>query len=146
MVKSSPSTTRSTPSAISMRPTLISWPAGGARDRAADFFGGVHQVFVVRQAPGVGQQVTNGDGAAIGGEVREDVAEFAVVLQLAVMDQQHGGHGGELLGERRQPEIGLLVDFGGGAEVADSIAALEERAAVVADQDGQAGRLRIGER
>src|ERR1035441_9359041 len=93
---------------------------GGAPSGTVDFFSGVHQVFVVRQTRGVGEQMSDGDGAAIGGEVREDAREFAVVLELAVMDQQHDGHGGELLGDGGQAEIGLPVDFGGGAEVADS--------------------------
>src|SRR6202011_581439 len=45
-----------------------------------------------------------------------------------------------------EAEIGLRVDFGGGAEVADAVPAFECCAAIFADQDGEAGRFVIRER
>ena len=50
-------------------------------------------------------------GLPLGGELVEEVGEPVFVAQLAVVNQQHGAHGGELLGERGEPEIGPAADF-----------------------------------
>ncbi len=101
------------------------------------FFCSGHQIFVIRQARSVVQEIADGDGLAVGGKIGEDVGEFVVVAQLAVVDEQHDGHSGELLGAGSQAEIGLRVDFGEGVEFARAIAAFEYGAAIFADEDGE---------
>jgi len=60
---------------------------GCAPDRRAfAFFGGVHEVFVIGQAASVREQVANGDGFSVGGEIGEDLGERGVVAELAVVD------------------------------------------------------------
>src|ERR1700738_4134087 len=90
----------------------------------------VHQRFVILQASGVIQQVANGDGFSVGGEIREDVGQGLVVAKLTVVDEQHDGHGGELFGAGSETEVGVGVDFWGAAQVADAVAAFEKFFAV----------------
>jgi hypothetical protein len=61
------------------------------------------------------------------------------------MDEQHDGHGGELLGAGSEAEVGLRVDFGEGAEFAGAIAAFECCVAIFADENGEARGVCIGE-
>jgi len=60
--------------------------------------------------------------------------------------QQHSCHGGELLGERGEAEVSAGVDRGASAQVAEAVAALEDRAPVLTDENGYAGRAGAGER
>jgi len=57
------------------------------------------------------------------------------------MDEEHDGHGGELLGAGREAEICLRIDFGAGAEVADAVAAFENGVAIFTDEYGDPGDL-----
>jgi hypothetical protein len=61
------------------------------------------------------------------------------------MDEQHDGHGGELLGAGSEAEIRLCIDLSEGAEVANAVAAFESGSAIFADEDGYAGRSFIRE-
>src|ERR1700758_688362 len=58
------------------------------------------------------------------------------------MDEEHDSHGGELLGDGREAEIGVLVNSVERAEIGYAIAALEDRAAIFDDNDGRTGRGR----
>jgi hypothetical protein len=89
--------------------------------------------------------MADSDGAAIGGEFREDFGERPVVAKLSIVDEEHDGRRGELLGAGGEAEVGLGVDVVEGAEVADSVAALEDGAAMVADEDCESGGGPIGE-
>jgi hypothetical protein len=106
--------------------------------------GGIHKVFVVGQAGGVGEQVPNRDGLAVGRELGEDLTERLVVAEFAVVDQQHDGHGSELLGAGGEAEVGGLVDGREAVEVGDAIALFKHCAAVLFDQDGHAWSMRVG--
>ena len=53
------------------------------------------------------QKIANGDAFPVLREVGEDIGEPVLVAQLAIARQQHDRHGGELLGARRQAEIGV---------------------------------------
>ena len=57
------------------------------------------------------QEIADGDGFTVGGEIREDVGEGLVVAEFSVMDEKHDGHGGKLFGAGGQAEIGVGVDF-----------------------------------
>src|SRR5260370_10625751 len=102
-------------------------------------------MFVIRKARSVIQQMEKGDGFTVGGEIGEDVGEIVVVAKLAVMDKQHDGHRGELLGAGGEAKIGLRVDLGERAEVADAVAAFERGAAIFADEHGDARKFVIRE-
>ncbi len=58
------------------------------------------------------QEIADSDGFAVGGEIGENVGEFVFVAELAVVHEQHDGHGGELLGAGGQAEICFRIDFG----------------------------------
>lgn len=115
-----------------------------------DFFPGfagvflVHQVFVSDEAGGVIEQIAHGDGAAVSGEVRKNVCEVIVIVQLAVVNEKHNGHGRELLGERGEAEVRTRVDGKRGTQIAHAIFAFEEGLAILANEDGEAGFLRRG--
>jgi hypothetical protein len=66
-----------------------------------------HQIFVIRQAASMSQQMADGDGSPICWKFGENVGDWLVVTQFAVANQQHDGHGGELLGEGSQAKIGF---------------------------------------
>ncbi len=106
----------------------------------------IHRVFVVGESRSVGEQVAHGDGACVGRKAREDIGKRLVVAELAVVYQEHDGHRGELLGERRQAEIRDGIDLSQAAQIPHAVAALEDRAAVLADEDGESRGLRAGER
>ena len=81
-------------------------------------------------------------------KVGEDIGEPVFVAQLAIVHQQHDRHRGELLGARRQAEIGVLVNFPPGTQISYAITALEHDASVLDDEHGAAGasiRLEPGE-
>src|ERR1051326_2863257 len=107
---------------------------------------GSHQVFVVGQPRGVGEQVTDGDGAAVGGKDWKDLGESGVIAQFVIVHKQHDGHGGELLGKRGEAEVRTAIDGGLRTKIAHAVAVLENRAAVLAYEDGTAGRMWAGER
>lgn len=85
------------------------------------------------------EQVADGDGFSVGGELGKDVGEMVVVVEFAVVDEQHDARCGELLGERGQAEICLVVYGAEGAKVGNSVAAAEDGLAVVDDEDRGAG-------
>ena len=91
------------------------------------------------------QQVSNGDGPAVCGKLRKDIRERVFVVQLAIVDQQHDGHGGELFAARSQTKTGLGVDLRHAVEIAHAIAPLVYHAAILANQDCQARRFRVGQ-
>ena len=70
-----------------------------------------HEVFVVEEARGVIQDLADGDGFSVRREFGEDFGQTFVVAQLAVVHQQHDGHRSELLGQRGEAEVGVLVDL-----------------------------------
>ena len=53
------------------------------------------------------------------------------------MHQEHDGHGGELLGERRETEIRDGVDLRQRSQVPNAVAALKDRSPILADEDGK---------
>ena len=57
------------------------------------------------------------------------------------MDQQHYGHGCELLGERSEPEIRMRVDLGFRTEIAYAVTMLENGPTICSHQNGKAGRV-----
>ena len=57
------------------------------------------------------EQIADRDGFSIRGELGEEVGEVVVVVQFAVVRQQHDAGGGELLGERGEAEIGFGIDW-----------------------------------
>ena len=87
----------------------------------------VHRIFVIGQARRVGEQVAHGDGARVWRKVRGRFGQRLVVAEFAVVDQEHDGHGGELLGERREAEIRVGIDLRQRSQIADAVAALEDR-------------------
>ena len=62
------------------------------------------------------------------------------------MDEQHDGHSGKLFREGSQAKIRVRVNLGFRTEIAHTVPALEHRAAILAHQHGEAGRLIIGDR
>jgi hypothetical protein len=60
------------------------------------------------------------------------------------VDEQHDGHGGELLGAGGEAKVGLRIDCGEGAEFASAVAALEYGATIFADEDRETGRFVVG--
>lgn len=79
------------------------------------------------------EEIADGDGFSVGGEFRENFGEGLVVAKFAVVDEEHDGHGGELFGAGGQAEVGVGVDFCGGVEVAEAVAAFEKFLAVFQD-------------
>src|SRR4029077_5913221 len=98
-----------------------------------------HQVFVVEQTGSVVQEMANSDGLSVGGELGKDLGERLVVAEFTVMDEEHDSHGGELLGNGRDAEICVFVNFVERAEVSYAIAALEDRAVIFDDNDSRTG-------
>ena len=88
------------------------------------------------------QEMANGDGLSVGGELGEDLGERLVVAEFTVMDEEHDGHGCELLGDGREAEIGVLINLVERAEIGYAIAALKDRAAIFDDNDSRTGRGR----
>ncbi len=125
---------------------VLNLVSGRPERGAFAFFCRGHQVFVVGKAGRVIEKIADGDGFTVGGKIGEDIGEGVVVAELAVADEQHDGHGGELLGAGGEAEIGFRVDFGEGAEFASAIAALECGAAIFADEDGEARGVGAGKR
>jgi len=41
------------------------------------------------------QEVSNGDGLAVGGKIGKELCERLVVAKFSVVDEQHDRHGGE---------------------------------------------------
>jgi hypothetical protein len=87
------------------------------------------------------EQVADGDQFAVRGKFREKIGEVIVVVQLAIVYQQHDARSGELLGERCQPEVGLGVNWMPGAEVGDSVSAAKDGFAVALYKNGCAGGI-----
>ncbi len=112
--------------------------AVGGPDGSLALFHFVHQVFIVGESGGVGEQMADGDGLAVGGEGGEDFGQGLVIAQLAIVHQEHDCHGGELLGERGKTEVSGRVDCRERLEVARTIAAFEDRAPVLPDEDCKA--------
>src|SRR5690348_3686261 len=112
------------------------------------FFAGVHfvhQIFVGDEAGRVIQQIANGDGAAVRGEFRENILESLIVTQLAVMNEEHDGDGGELFGAGGEAEIRARINRQIGAQVAHAVDVFEKRATILADENSEAGLIRRGD-
>ena len=61
-------------------------------------------------------------------------------MQLAIVHQQHDRHRRELLGTRRQTEIGMRVNLSAGTQIGHAIATLEHDLSVFDDEHRGAGR------
>jgi hypothetical protein len=96
-------------------------------------FGGGHEVFVIWQAAGVIEEISDGYGFTVGREIRKYLYERFVVAQLFVVDQQHDGHGGKLFGERCEAEVGGRVDFRVRSQIADTVSFSKRCASVLLD-------------
>ena len=72
------------------------------------------------------EQVADRDGFAVGGEFGEEIGEVVVVVQLAVVDEQHDAGRCELLGEGCEAEICGGVDGVEGAEIGDAVSAAKD--------------------
>ncbi len=88
-----------------------------------------HDVFIIDQARGVIQQLADGDCVSVSREVRKDVREMVLVAQLAIVNQQHDRHGGELLANRSQAKVRFRTDLLQGSQVGYAIAFSEYRPA-----------------
>ena len=113
--------------------------ADGSPGRRAALVRGRHQVLVVGQPRGVGEQVTDRDPLPVRREGRNEVGERVLVTQLAVAHEQHDGSGRELLGDRGQAESRCRVDPLARAQVAHTVAALEDGLAVLAHEHREPG-------
>src|SRR5262249_2319829 len=82
------------------------------------------------------QQVANRDVLAIRGKFWKKLRQLVVVLQRAIVRKQHDRHGGELLRKGRETKISSRVDFRFGAQVAHSVAVLENGLGILAHQNG----------
>ena len=58
------------------------------------------------------------------------------------MDEEHDGHGCELLADGREAEIGVLINLVERADIGYAIAAVKDRAAIFDDNDSRTGRGR----
>ena len=108
-------------------------------DRAFRFFNGIHQLLVVGQAGRVIQQVSNGNRFSVRRKIGKDFRERLVVAELSVLDQEHGGHRRELLGERSKTEIRAGVDLHFRTGVRHTVTALENALPILVDQYSEAG-------
>jgi len=100
----------------------------------------LHQeIFIVRQSGSVVEQVANCDGFSVGREFGGDVGEMVIVVELAIVDEEHDACRRELFGKRCQPKVRLRVDRAQGAKVGDTISATENGLAVADDEDCGAG-------
>ena len=68
-----------------------------------------NEVFVIEQARGVVQQMAKSDLAAVVGEFREEIGQALVERKLLALGQDQHRHGGELLGDRREAEVGVCA-------------------------------------
>jgi hypothetical protein len=84
------------------------------------------------------QQISHSDGFPVGRKFRENFRQRLVVAQLAVVHQQHNGHGRELLSAGSQPEICGRVDRLFVAQVAQAIALSEQHLPVLFHEHGKA--------
>lgn len=66
---------------------------------------------------------------------------MGIVGELTVVDEQHDGHGGELLGAGGEAEVCNGVDFCVRAQIAHAVAAFEDGTTVLADEDGKTRRV-----
>src|SRR5207344_2800771 len=98
-----------------------------------------HELFVVEQARGVVQDLADGDAFSVRWEFRKDFGQGFIVAQLAVVHEQHDGHGSELLGKRGKSEVGVLVNFAFRSQVGHAIAAFKNNLPIADDFDGGTG-------
>ena len=92
------------------------------------------------------QEVSNGDGLAVGGKIGKELCERLVVAKFSVVDEQHDRHGGELLRERSEAEIGAGIYLRFRMKIADAFGSRENISAVVTHQNCEAGLVRLDER
>jgi len=77
-------------------------------------------VVVLRKPRSVIEQVADGDGAGVGGELRAKFGERIVKLEFVPLRENHNGHGRELLGERRQEKLRVGRDGRARVEIGKS--------------------------
>ncbi|EEF93638.1 hypothetical protein CATMIT_01731, partial [Catenibacterium mitsuokai DSM 15897] len=87
-----------------------------------------HQV--IAQAAGVLEQVAQGDGLAVVGQLGHVLAHVVVERELAVAFQQQHRGGGELLGGRADVEHGVGADRHAQFQVGLAVALVERDRAV----------------
>ena len=87
------------------------------------------------------EQVADADALCILRKSGENIRQAGVILQLAVMDEQHDSHRGKLFCYRCQPEVGMLADRAQTLKVSDPIPALEGDVPVLYDEYGGARSL-----
>ncbi len=91
------------------------------------------------------EEIPDRDVFAVSGKIREYFRECLVIAQLPIVDEQHDGHGGELLGEGRKPEVRVCVDFRVSAQVRVAVAFFKRGAPVLANEHRQSGRVFLGD-
>src|SRR6266849_10784440 len=92
------------------------------------------------------QEVSNGDGLAVGGEIGKKFRERLVVAKFSVVDEQHDGHGGELLRERSEAEIGAGIYLRFRTKIAHTFGSLVSISSAISNQDSETGLVRLDER
>jgi hypothetical protein len=63
-------------------------------------------------------------------------------MQLAIVHQQHGRHGSELLGARGKTEVSVRVDFPKRTQIGYAITTLKDYTPIFEDNHGCAGGTR----
>src|SRR5207248_3413106 len=100
------------------------------------------EVFVVRQARSMVEQIADSDGFPVGGEFGKDVGEVVVVMQLAVMDEEHDAGGSELLSKRGETEIRVGFDGMPGAQICDAVSLAKGDLPFIDDENRRTGSIR----
>src|SRR5581483_12061895 len=83
-----------------------------------------HEVLVVFEPRGVVKQGSDRDALAIIRKIGEDVGEAVFIAQLAVVDQQHDGGRGKLLGQRSEAEVGVGLYGSVSTKICNAVATL----------------------
>src|SRR6266849_1071473 len=92
------------------------------------------------------QEVSNGDRFAVGGKIGKKFRERLVVAKFSVVDEQHDRHGGELLREGSQAEIGAGIYLRFRTKVAHTFGSRVNISSAISNQDSEAGLVRLDER
>ena len=92
------------------------------------------------------QEVSNGDGLAVGGEIGKKFRERLVVPKFSVVDEQHDRHGGELLREGGQAEIRASIYLRFRTKIADAIGSRVNISSAISNQDSETGLVWLDDR
>ena len=109
--------------------------------RAARPARGIGDGAPVAKTAGVMEEMAQGDGLAVVGQLGDVLVDGVVELELARLGQKHDGGGGELLGHGPRLEDRLRGIGDAMLEVGRSVGAAQDLLAVLADAHGAAGRV-----